>query len=389
MEPGAAEEELSRFPDEELLRWGKEELVRRLRRTEAQRRAVMLEHGSLMREVNRTLQKHLTEIRSLKDVNQKLQEDNQELRDLCCFLDDDRQKGKRVSREWQRLGRLSAGIMRKEVTVYLQKLQQLETKQKEVLQENLELREVCAMLEEERAAAAAAAAGCRSSVDSQSSQSGAAPGAQRDVGDGSSTSSAGSNDGAENLHKTSSGHSTRSEDPRERGHSVCTDPEHQPHGRDYKNFGGFGRRHSSTPDYHTFPQSCRPRGGSLSDLEAPVPDRHQQRASERASERAAGRDLTDVKGKHGHICQQPGRNRSSPELSQRSPRPGRTRAVLGSPESSRRFYQQGGAVEQSKGRYGTVGSSGHHRGRQRAAGEEASPQHTLYNAAPWFGPIPG
>ena len=86
----------------------------------------------------------------MKDINQKLQEDNQELRDLCCFLDDDRQKGKKVSREWQRLGRYSAGIMRKEVTLYLQKLKELEQRQEEVIKENLELKELCLMLDEEK-----------------------------------------------------------------------------------------------------------------------------------------------------------------------------------------------------------------------------------------------
>ncbi|CAF90855.1 unnamed protein product [Tetraodon nigroviridis] len=139
----SAAEELSKISDEELLKWSKEELVRRLRRAEAEKRGVIVEHGNLMREVNRRLQQHLNEIRSLKDVNQKLQEDNQELRDLCCFLDDDRQKGKRVSREWQRLGRYSASLMRKEVAIYLQKLKELEQRQAEVVRENLELKEAC------------------------------------------------------------------------------------------------------------------------------------------------------------------------------------------------------------------------------------------------------
>ena len=69
---------------------------------------------------------------------------------MCCFLDDDRQKGKRVSREWQRLGRYSASIMRKEVTLYLQKLKELELRQEEVIRENLELKELCLLLDEEK-----------------------------------------------------------------------------------------------------------------------------------------------------------------------------------------------------------------------------------------------
>lgn len=62
----SAAEELSKISDEELLKWSKEELVRRLRRAEAEKRGVIVEHGNLMREVNRRLQQHLNEIRSLK-----------------------------------------------------------------------------------------------------------------------------------------------------------------------------------------------------------------------------------------------------------------------------------------------------------------------------------
>lgn len=59
-------EDISKINDEVLLKWGKDELVRRLRREEAEKRSVIVEHGSLMREVNRRLQQHLNEIRSLK-----------------------------------------------------------------------------------------------------------------------------------------------------------------------------------------------------------------------------------------------------------------------------------------------------------------------------------
>uniref|UniRef100_A0A3Q0RZ88 Coiled-coil domain containing 85A n=1 Tax=Amphilophus citrinellus TaxID=61819 RepID=A0A3Q0RZ88_AMPCI len=269
-------EDISKVPDEELMKWGKEELVRRLRRAEAEKRGVIVEHGNLMREVNRRLQQHLNEIRNLKDVNQKLQEDNQELRDLCCFLDDDRQKGKRVSREWQRLGRYSAGLMRKEVAIYLQKLKELEQRQMEVIWENLELKEVCLMLEEERAAAVAGSTGgggggvvggqggpgCRSSIDSQSSlcQLGGgvpAPGLLRDVGDGSSTSSAGSTDSPDNPHHKPSPIGSNSS-PGSKG--ISSEQK-----GDVCEFSG--RRRSSTTEYYTFPQACRPRGGSLTNLE--------------------------------------------------------------------------------------------------------------------------
>ncbi|XP_048218598.1 coiled-coil domain-containing protein 85C isoform X2 [Perognathus longimembris pacificus] len=225
----AASEELSQVPDEELLRWTKEELARRLRRAEGEKVGLMLEHGGLMRDVNRRLQQHLLEIRGLKDVNQRLQDDNQELRELCCFLDDDRQKGRKLAREWQRFGRHAAGAVWHEVARSQQKLRELEARQEALLRENLELKELVLLLDEERAAALAAAggagaagsagsagsagggggggggAGSRSSIDSQASLSGplaggAAGSGARDVGDGSSTSSAGSGGSPDHHH---------------------------------------------------------------------------------------------------------------------------------------------------------------------------------------------
>lgn len=376
-------EDLSKIPDEELLKWGKDELVRRLRRTEQEKRGVIVEHGNLMREVNRRLQQHLTEIRSLKDVNQKLQEDNQELRDLCCFLDDDRQKGKRVSREWQRLGRFSAGIMRKEVTIYLQKLRELEQKQVEVVRENLELKEVCLMLEEERASAVANSGsgkeqgGCRSSIDSQSSlsQSGPAPGVIRDVGDGSSTSSAGSTDSPDNL-KPHLGYSVKPENKHCEISGKCTDSKHiiiseSP-----------GRRHSLTPDYHTFPQSCRPRGGSLTNLDPHIPPKHKSPSRCEYQVKHSGQT---------YVLEQPGKNKSSPELSKRSPRKTpecgvspmgtpehirKARVIIGSPESIRHhphLHQYGASLER--------GSPSRNGGqRSRATGEESQQHQSLYNA---------
>ncbi|XP_017722175.1 PREDICTED: coiled-coil domain-containing protein 85C, partial [Rhinopithecus bieti] len=151
----AASEELSQVPDEELLRWSKEELARRLRRAEGEKVGLMLEHGGLMRDVNRRLQQHLLEIRGLKDVNQRLQDDNQELRELCCFLDDDRQKGRKLAREWQRFGRHAAGAVWHEVARSQQKLRELEARQEALLRENLELKELVLLLDEERAALAA------------------------------------------------------------------------------------------------------------------------------------------------------------------------------------------------------------------------------------------
>uniref|UniRef100_A0A286XB63 Coiled-coil domain containing 85A n=1 Tax=Cavia porcellus TaxID=10141 RepID=A0A286XB63_CAVPO len=224
----AAVEDLSKVSDEELLQWSKEELIRSLRRAEAEKVSAMLDHSNLIREVNRRLQLHLGEIRGLKDINQKLQEDNQELRDLCCFLDDDRQKGKRVSREWQRLGRYTAGVMHKEVALYLQKLKELEVKQEEVVKENMELKELCVLLDEEKGA------GCA----------------------GSSTSSTGSTDSPDHhKHHASGGSPEHLQKPRGEG-----SPEHS--------------KHRSTSPEHL----QKPRASGTSDhskaLKGPSPEHH-------------------------------------------------------------------------------------------------------------------
>ncbi|CAG9864307.1 unnamed protein product [Phyllotreta striolata] len=99
---------------------------------------------------NRQFQAVLLELRSVKEANQHLADDNQELRDLCCFLDDDRQKGRKLAREWQRFGRYTASVMRQEVSAYQSKLRELDDKQQELIKDNLELKELCLYLDEER-----------------------------------------------------------------------------------------------------------------------------------------------------------------------------------------------------------------------------------------------
>ena len=91
-------------------------------------------------ELNKKVGDLQTEVRSLKDLNARLSEDNKELRDLCCFLDDDRQKGRKLAREWQRFGRYTASVMRQEVSNYQTKLKDLAGKQEELIRDNLELK---------------------------------------------------------------------------------------------------------------------------------------------------------------------------------------------------------------------------------------------------------
>ena len=117
---------LSRICDEDLNKKSHVELSRIVRQLESENKSLMFDHDNMMKEINRRLQIHLMEIRGLKSVNQKLQDDNQELRDLCCFLDDERQCGKKMAKDWQRFGRYTASVMRSEVSAYQEKLRELE-----------------------------------------------------------------------------------------------------------------------------------------------------------------------------------------------------------------------------------------------------------------------
>ncbi len=135
---------------------------------------------------------HLNEIRMLKQESKRLKVETTELRDLCCFLDDDRQRTKRLSREWQRFGRYTANVMKQEVTAYQEKLKELENRQTEFINENTELKQLCLYLDEQRGDRKINGVPCPhcganltvpSNVSSPEHQSGSG---SRDEGDGSS-----------------------------------------------------------------------------------------------------------------------------------------------------------------------------------------------------------
>ncbi|XP_058020877.1 coiled-coil domain-containing protein 85A isoform X2 [Ahaetulla prasina] len=366
-------EDLSKVSDEDLLKWSKEDLIRSLRKAESEKVSAMLDHSNLIREVNRRLQLHLGEIRGLKDINQKLQEDNQELRDLCCFLDDDRQKGKKVSREWQRLGRYSASMMHKEVALYLQKLKELEVRQEEVVKENLELKELCVLLDEEKGGVA----GCRNSIDSQASlcQLTATSTFIRDVGDGSSTSSTGSTDSPDH-HKH---HSSSSPEHLQKTRSEGS-PEHQKH-------------RSASPDHLHKPRSS----GSpdhQKHLKGPSPEHHKTLTKGTSEQQKHSCSSPETLPKHmlsgspEHF--QKHRSGSSPEHQKHSSSSGspellQKHALSGSSEHLQKV--RGTSPEHLKQHYG--GSPEHlkHLGNgsregtlRRQAADDLSPHHRgLYN----------
>src|SRR5262245_7272207 len=57
-------------------------------------------------------QMHLGEIRLLKEELRKTQNENREIKEMCCFLDEDRQRTRTLSREWQKFGRYTSSVMK-------------------------------------------------------------------------------------------------------------------------------------------------------------------------------------------------------------------------------------------------------------------------------------
>ena len=66
------------------------------------------------------------------------------------FLDDDRRKCRKLAKEWQRFGRNTVSVMRGEVSGYQEKIRVLETRQNELIKENNELRDLCVYLDQQR-----------------------------------------------------------------------------------------------------------------------------------------------------------------------------------------------------------------------------------------------
>ncbi|EGT46997.1 hypothetical protein CAEBREN_02019 [Caenorhabditis brenneri] len=127
-----------------------EHMRHRCKMLDDENQKLMRMQSDLVNDANRRVQMHVNEIRMLKEDNKKLAVSNKELRDLCCFLDDDRQKTRKLAREWQKFGRYTSNLMKQEVQSYHQKMvgieEKLSTKEREVD----ELRQLCMYLDEQR-----------------------------------------------------------------------------------------------------------------------------------------------------------------------------------------------------------------------------------------------
>ena len=127
-------------------------------------------------------------IRKLDEFNQRLilekkmlLFEKEELKGLCCFLDDDRSKANKVAREWQMFGRYATSYLQKEVASYQNKIKDLEQRQIALIQDNKNLKEICLLLDNHETTASVESSNPPNSHLSVS--------CTRDSGDGSSNGS--------------------------------------------------------------------------------------------------------------------------------------------------------------------------------------------------------
>lgn len=308
--------------------------------------------------------------------------------------------------------------MRKEVTLYLQKLKELEVRQEEVIRENMELKELCLLLDEEKGVGgggggggSVGVGGCRNSIDSQNSLL-MVPGhglPMRDVGDGSSTSSAWSTDSSDHSHHKQS-HLAPGGVGGEKGSLELM---HKPRCSSISAIGGgggdkdvsspehpAGRHRSTSLEYpYTLPQLCRPRCGSIS-----VPDhsRVMRGLSPEKYGRNVGRGIYEQQLKHHSSDLLLGQRQhlvgqgDGGELFQRHHRSSFSGTGCLSPEP--RLAHLGSTEHHEKGCLVKGGSPETHRhqysmspdhvkfgspvrdGQRRPAGDELSPHHrSIYN----------
>lgn len=325
------------------------------------------------------------------------------------------------------MGRYSASIMRKEVTLYLQKLKELELRQEEVIRENMELKELCLLLDEEKGVVGGGSGstgggggvgtgGCRNSIDSQNSLL-LVPGhglLMRDVGDGSSTSSAGSADSSDHPHHKQPHLAPGLGGVGSGGEKGSPELVHKPRCSSISGLGGVtagdrevsspehpaGRHRSTSLEYpYTLPQLCRPRCGSISVpdhsrvMRGLSPEKYGRSMGPRSPEKQPKHHSSDlVLGQRQHYLGQG----DSGELYQRHHRSSISSAGCGSPEP--RLAHLGSSEHHEKGCVVKGGSPETHRhqysmspeqgkygspvreGQRRLAGDELSPHHrSIYN----------
>lgn len=131
------------FDEEFLCQLPVEDLVARIKILEAKNRKLVVDNGQMMKNLNQ----HISSLQTLKYQNFRLTSDNNELRDLTVYLDDERNRVRGLAKQWQDFGNHMSKVMKHEVSNYAKKLHQLEDKQFELVRENFELRQLCVLMD--------------------------------------------------------------------------------------------------------------------------------------------------------------------------------------------------------------------------------------------------
>ena len=118
-----------------------------LAKYEDDNKRLLHEKNELMKDFNTRMKVHLEEIRLLKEVNEGLQNDLEELRDLCCYLDDDRHKCRKLAKEWQNFGRYVSSMLQSKETSYQEEMTTFNIKHETIVAENNNLKRLCQDLE--------------------------------------------------------------------------------------------------------------------------------------------------------------------------------------------------------------------------------------------------
>ena len=105
------------------------------------------EKNNIMREFNTRMKVHLEEVRLLKEVNQRLQTELDDMRDLCCYLDDDRVKCRKLAKDWQNFGRYISSILHTKESCYQEEVNSLSLQKESIIAENINLKRLCHELE--------------------------------------------------------------------------------------------------------------------------------------------------------------------------------------------------------------------------------------------------
>ncbi|PAV61494.1 hypothetical protein WR25_11328 [Diploscapter pachys] len=122
----------------------------RCRLLDEENQKLMRTQAHIVQDANRRVGMHLNEIRMLKEENKRLTNENKELKDMCCYFDNERQKTRRLAKEWQKFARYTSTLMKEEMQRQQKKRDQIEEQLYEREKEIEELKHLCLYLDEQR-----------------------------------------------------------------------------------------------------------------------------------------------------------------------------------------------------------------------------------------------